>query len=137
VSVAAGTSAPPPNTLCSNMPSVPQEKAGKSARRPRSSTVLTVAALALAASVAGVSLYLWGWRDGGNERARAFAYASVVSFDRKWTLEDATKVAPGLWRATYRQSDGSTSCVLIDLSRFARIGGALPLGFAGAEPVHC
>jgi hypothetical protein len=98
---------------------------------------LAVAALAVTAAVSGASVYLLGRRDDGVEKARALADAAVVSFDHKWSLQDAMKVAPQLWLASYMRHDGSTSCVLIDVNRFVRVRHETPLGFAGADPVRC
>lgn len=106
--------------------------------RSRWPFILAVSALILVAAIGGVALYLWGWRGGGNERARAFADASVISYSRRWTFEDGSRVAPGLWKARYERSDGSAACVLLDLDRFVRAPFvSAPLGFLGADPIRC
>ena len=105
---------------------------------PKPTAAFVVLLLLLAAVTAAATVYTWGWRDRADDRTRALAYASAVSFNRSWVLQDVNRLAPFLWRASYQVRAGGTPvCVLIDLKRFATLSGGGPQSYAGVYRVRC
>lgn len=81
----------------------------------------------VAGAVAAFAIWTFGDDDDGgtgSDAALARAYAGIIAHDSgKARIESVTRVSGDVWKVRAKgQVTGTVSCLLLDLSRFRRIG---------------